>query len=997
MRFPNVGRTSVALSLLVLASPVAAQVVINEVYPNPGSEFDGAEFIELRNKGAGAVNIGNWVIGGTEFDGICAGEDLWQVPAGTMMPAGSYVIFAKDNADTVPGDEDDGFAQRFGFDPDFEFFDPVWTANHDSNDPNVPNLSYVGINSTFDDQVGLWPGVGYGASCSGQFNKYEVLYLWNGNPGGGGTLVDAIEWRDPALCASDICTGVGASNDDAFNTAIGVGESLSRNASSTDTGHSRNDLALGTPTPGATNIANPGPTLSNLLLSNASPKVSQTTDVTITATDAHGIGSGWVVYTVNGGAPDSTSMSLSGANQYTGTIGPFADGAIVTYFVRVYDGGSAAGVGFSKYPDHSHRLLRWGTQSIFAVQFHTPPSDAGGSAEVGKPVNIEGIVTTERGLYNANAFTIQSGSGFWTGVHCFDNLAEANVQRGDSVRVAGTVEEYFGLTEVGLFGAQAVSILSSGNPVPGPNVLSASQLPITTAPPSQGEPWEGVHVRLEDLEVTLPDDGFGQWQVTDVTGTALIGDDAFYLYNPALGDSLVSVSGIVTYSFSERKLEPRDDADIVGPPIIGSIRYTPIPPLAAPSPLKVTAEITDFNGTITTANLKYIVNNDTTTVFTVAMTNPSGNNWEANLSSVVGPEIDYHIEVVDNDGFTARGPSVGRFDLRRGMLSIQTIQSTFAAGSDSSLYARTSSPVNCAGIVTMAPGTLAGNEFVIQNNYTSDPAYRGIQVFTGGTSFVGLVDIGDSVAVSGDVGEYFGMTQVSLHFGEAYTNYGAFAGTVAAIPAFEIDTSDLPPDSTGVVPVSEPFEAVLVIAKSATVTNANAGFGGYYIDNTAPETAEETLVDDDYFFLHPDSLQYEPVLGEGRAIRGVVEFAFGEFKIQPRGDFDILMPDGSDATDVAGTPTTAAFALHQSVPNPFTGSATRIAFALPRASEATLRVFDVAGRLVRTLVSGSLPAGAHVADWDGRNETGGTVANGVYFYRLQAAGEFATKKLILVR
>ncbi|MGH2569953.1 MAG: hypothetical protein ACRDGR_01920, partial [bacterium] len=543
-----------------------------------------------------------------------------------------------DNADTVPGDEDDGFAQRFGFDPDFEFFDPVWTNNHDSNDPTVPNLTYLGVNSTFDDQVGLWPGVGYGASCAGQFNKYEVLYLWNGNPGGGGTLVDAIEWRDPAFCVADVCSTVGASNDDAFNTAISVGESLSRNATSTDTNHSRNDLSLGTATPGAQNIANPGPLLSNLLLDNPSPKVTENTDVTITATDAHGIGPGWVVYTVNGGAPDSSSMSLSGPNQYTGTIGPFADGAIVTYFVRVYDGGSPAGVGSSKFPDHSHRLLRWGTQSIFAVQFHTPPSDAGASAEVGKPVNIEGVVTTERGLYNANAFVIQSGSGFWTGVHCFDNLATANVQRGDSVRVAGVVEEFFGLTEVRLFGAEAVKILASGRPIPGPNVLTASQLPITTAPPSQGEPWEGVHAKINNPVVTLANDGFDQWQVTDATGTALVGDDALYLYNPALNDTLVSVSGIVTYSFGERKLEPRDDADIIGPPIIGSIRYTPIPPLAAPSPLKVTAEIIDFNGTITTANLKYIVNNDTTSVFTVAMTNPSGDTWEANLNTVVGPE-----------------------------------------------------------------------------------------------------------------------------------------------------------------------------------------------------------------------------------------------------------------------------------------------------------------------------------------------------------------------
>jgi hypothetical protein len=991
MRLLNVGWMSLALAL-VLVPPVAANVVINEVFPNPGSEFDGAEFIELYNTSTTVTeDIGGWAIVGTEFDGTCGGEDFWEIPAGTMLGPQSYVVLAKDNIDLVPGDENDGFLQRFGFDPDFEFFDA--TFDHDTDDPAVTNLVLVSPDDpigTHDDQVGLWPGRGFAASCSGQFNRYEALYLYDDYPPGGATLIDAIEWRDSTLCASDICLGVGASDDDGFITFISVGESLSRDASSTDTGHSRNDLALGTPTPGAPNIANAGPLLSDLIVDNPDPRATETTDITITATDTDGIGSMWVVFTVNGGLPDSVGMSLSATDQYTGTIGPHSDGDIIEYFVRGFDGGNAAGTGFSKFPDFSTRSLRWGTQSIFAVQFHTPPSDAGSSAEVGNPVNIEGIVTAENGLYNAGTFVVQSGTGFWTGVYCHDNFSETSVQRGDSVRVSGIVEEFFGNTEVSFFGASNVTILSSGNPVPGPDVRTASDLPITTAPPSAGEPWEGVHVRLDDLEVTLPDDGNGQFEVTDTSGTALIGDDAFYNYNPSLGDSLVSVSGVVGYSFSERKLEPRDDQDIIGPPIIGTIRYTPIPPLAAPSTLKVTAEIIDFNGTIATANLVYRVNNDTTTT-TVAMTNPVGDTWEGDLGSVVGPEIDYHIEVVDNDGFTARGPAQGDFDLFRGLVDIETIQSTTTGTSDSSSFA--GSPVNCAGVVTTAPGTIADNEFTIQNNYTTDPAFHGIQVFTGGTSFIGLVDVGDSIAVSGDVGEFFGKTQVNLHFGEAFTNYG----TVGAVPEFELDTTDLPPDSTGIMPASEPWESVLVIVKSATVTNASASFGQYFIDNTPPETDEETLVDDDAQIGSLGALTFEPVFGEERAIRGIVDFAFGQYKIQPRGDFDILMPDGSDATGVTGPAAALSFTLHQSVPNPFTGSATRIGFAVPRASDVRLRVFDVSGRLVRTLVNGPLDAGAHVVDWNGRNEQSKAVSNGVYFYRLQAEGKSATRKMILVR
>ena len=62
-----------------------------------------------------------------------------------------------------------------------------------------------------------------------------------------------------------------------------------------------------------------------------------------------------------------------------------------------------------------------------------------------------------------------------------------------------------------------------------------------------------------------------------------------------------------------------------------------------------------------------------------------------------------------------------------------------------------------------------------------------------------------------------------------------------------------------------------------------------------------------------------------------------------------------------------------------------------------LRVFDVAGRLVRTLVAGDRPAGEGTAAWDGRDEAGREAPDGVYFCRLESAGGSVTRKLLLVR
>jgi flagellar hook assembly protein FlgD len=63
----------------------------------------------------------------------------------------------------------------------------------------------------------------------------------------------------------------------------------------------------------------------------------------------------------------------------------------------------------------------------------------------------------------------------------------------------------------------------------------------------------------------------------------------------------------------------------------------------------------------------------------------------------------------------------------------------------------------------------------------------------------------------------------------------------------------------------------------------------------------------------------------------------------------------------------------------------------------TLRVFDVEGGLVRTLVDGRRPAGRNVVTWDGVNDNGTQVASGVYFYRLRTPGYAKTRKMVLLK
>jgi hypothetical protein len=92
-----------------------------------------------------------------------------------------------------------------------------------------------------------------------------------------------------------------------------------------------------------------------------------------------------------------------------------------------------------------------------------------------------------------------------------------------------------------------------------------------------------------------------------------------------------------------------------------------------------------------------------------------------------------------------------------------------------------------------------------------------------------------------------------------------------------------------------------------------------------------------------------------------------------------------------------SFALHQNAPNPFNPE-TMIRYDVPpMGGRVIVTIYDVSGRLVRTLVDGARTAGQHSARWDGRNENGQRLASGVYFCRMTARGFVGKQKMILLR
>jgi hypothetical protein len=99
---------------------------------------------------------------------------------------------------------------------------------------------------------------------------------------------------------------------------------------------------------------------------------------------------------------------------------------------------------------------------------------------------------------------------------------------------------------------------------------------------------------------------------------------------------------------------------------------------------------------------------------------------------------------------------------------------------------------------------------------------------------------------------------------------------------------------------------------------------------------------------------------------------------------------------VDGPTPSLAFALAAAAPNPFR-TVTAIGFSLPRPGRVSLKIYDLSGRMVRTLQDGPLTAGRHVRVWDRRGEGGGLMRSGVYFGRLEADGKTLSNKIVMLQ
>jgi len=185
------------------------------------------------------------------------------------------------------------------------------------------------------------------------------------------------------------------------------------------------------------------------------------------------------------------------------------------------------------------------------------------------------------------------------------------------------------------------------------------------------------------------------------------------------------------------------------------------------------------------------------------------------------------------------------------------------------------------------------------------------------------------------------------------------------------------------------FETVLIEFNPANGTKTGTIFnpGGYYLSDL--EIGVDLLVAD----RTPTNpgVRFFNMTNNTQILANPLDVGLPPFDI-----LEVLLacPTGGCGTAVGDTPAPAR--LGQNYPNPFNPE-TSIPFSLTRAGRVTLRVYDVSGGLVATLLDERREVGEHVARWNGRTDNGAVAPTGVYFVRLQGNGVTETRKLALLK
>jgi predicted extracellular nuclease len=183
---------------------------------------------------------------------------------------------------------------------------------------------------------------------------------------------------------------------------------------------------------------------------------------------------------------------------------------------------------------------------IYDIQYST----GGDSPLNGDVVTVKGVVAANFNTStHGEGYYLQDGAGEWNGLYVYDETNSPSM--GDSVRVTGTVNESYSMTQ--LESVQNFLVIDIGGTIASPTLV--------TIPEANTEAYESVLVRVEDVECVTDENEYGEWQVAVGTDTLNMKDNGAFSFSPAVNE-FYNINGMMHYSYGEFSMHYRIESDI---------------------------------------------------------------------------------------------------------------------------------------------------------------------------------------------------------------------------------------------------------------------------------------------------------------------------------------------------------------------------------------------------------------------------------------------------